>query len=152
MKARRQPPAKPAADDRRRELAAIHAAATKLGMDTADRNPASTYRTMLQAQAGVTSAADLDQAGRRRVRTYLMRLANPTPDTAPGARQQALIQRLWQQLGQAGALDDPTPAGLAAFIRRMHGVDSARWLTAIQGGTIIEALKAWKDRHANGSR
>lgn len=34
--------------DRRRHIAAIHAAAAKLGMDTADKNPASDYRAMLQ--------------------------------------------------------------------------------------------------------
>ena len=72
-----------------RQLAAIHAAAAKLGMDTADRSPTSTYRTVLQRQGGKLSAADLDQAGRKRVLAYLLRLSNPTPNKAPGDRPPA---------------------------------------------------------------
>lgn len=145
---RRQALASMAADDRRRQLAAIHAAAAQLGMDTADKSPTSTYRTMLQAQAGTVSAADLDEAGRRKVLAYLLRQLNPTQRPAgKAATQLAYIERLWRELGQSGALRDGSEAGLKTFVRKMHGVDSALWLSAAQGSQVIEALKGWLARH-----
>jgi phage gp16-like protein len=58
-------------DTRRRELAKIHLAAKALGLDAADKDPNSDYRSMLWAVARVRSAADLDEAGRRRVLDHL---------------------------------------------------------------------------------
>lgn len=139
-------------EQRRRELAAIHAAATKLGMDTADKSPSSDYRTMLHAQAGVTSAAQLDARGRKRVLRYLLTLqgpaAAPHADEPPQARK---IRALWHALGKAGALKDPSPAGLAAFVRGRFAVDALRWLTALQAAQLIEALKDWLARTPGGS-
>lgn len=50
---------------RRAELAAIHVAKAQLGLDD------DTYRELLNTIAGVTSARDLDDAGRRRVLDHL---------------------------------------------------------------------------------
>lgn len=58
-------------DSRRRELAKIHLAAKALGLDANDKDPNSDYRRMLWAVARVRSAADLDEAGRRRVLDHL---------------------------------------------------------------------------------
>ncbi len=143
------------ADARRRDLAAIHAAAATLGMDTADRDPSTPYRTVVRVQGreDVTSAAELTAAGRRRVLAYLLeqgRLAGrgappPRPRTVP-ASQLDVIRGLWAQLGTAGALRDPSAEGLTAFVKRTTGVDAPRWLTAAQGSRVIEALKAWLAR------
>lgn len=141
-----------AADKRRRDLAAIHAAAAKLGMDTADRNPGSEYRTMLQAQGGATSAADLTADGRRRVLAYLQRLHNPAGRPKRTESQQEHIERRWRQLGEAGAINDASPESLARFVKRLAGVDNLRWITAMQGAKIIEALKAMQARHAAAHR
>lgn len=137
------------ADDRRRKLAAIHAAATKLGMDTADKSPGSVYRVMLQAQGGVLSAADLDEAGRRRVLAYLLKRLNPNgQSTRVVPPQQELMQRLWAQLGTLGVIADASPAALVKFIKRMHGVDNIGWLSVPQISKTIEAIKAIAARHA----
>ena len=141
-----------AADKRRRDLAAIHAAAAKAGMDTADRNPGSEYRTMLQAQGGATSAADLTADGRRRVLAYLQRLANPNGRPPRSESQQENIERRWRHLGQAGAIADASPESLARFVKRLAGVDNLRWITAMQGAKIIEALKAMQARHDAAQR
>lgn len=130
----------PTADDRKRKLAAIHAAAAKLGMDTADKDPGSEYRSMLKAHGGVTSAADLTAEGRRRVLAYLLK------QTSGG--QVGLIGRLWAELGAAGKLRNPTAKGLDEFILKTQGVASANWLTAAKANNVIEALKAWKARAA----
>lgn len=135
------------AADRRRKLAAIHAAAAKLGLDTADKSPGSAYRTILQAQGGVTSAADLDADGRRKVLAYLLRQANPTGTPAPkGGWQLAKIEALWRELGATGALRDPSPTGLADFVQARQGVSSPLWLNTQQANHVVEALKAWKAR------
>lgn len=71
------------APPRNRDLAAIHAMATKLGMDTADQNQQSEYRAMLFTVGGPTaerdgkrSASHLDHVGRARVREHLQRLVD----------------------------------------------------------------------------
>lgn len=135
------------ADDRKRQLAAIHAAAAKLGLDTADKSPSSEYRTLLQAQGGTTSAADLSEAGRKKVLAYLLRLSNPAKVMAhKDGWQVAKIEALWAELGAAGALRDPSAVGLQAFVYGRFKVNAARWLTAVQASQVIEALKAWKAR------
>lgn len=130
----------PPAEDRKRKLAAIHAAAAALGMDTADKDPGSVYRTMLRAQGGVSSAADLSADGRRRVLAYLLQQSS--------GGQAGLIKRLWAELGAAGKLRNPTARGLDEFILKTQGVASASWLTTAKANQVIEALKAWKVRAA----
>lgn len=66
---------------RRRQLAAIHCASAKGGLDE------ETYRAMLKRVAGVDSAADLDESGRRKVLVELDRLAGgqrPARPSYPG--------------------------------------------------------------------
>lgn len=128
------------ATDRRRELAAIHAAAASLGMDTADKSPDSVYRTVLRTQAGVSSAADLDAEGRRKVRAYLQRqLRNAQPGQA------GKIDSLWRRLGTAGALRDPTPAGLQALCRAHAG-------EIVMVPKAAQALRAMRDRTIRAER
>ena len=138
-------PAQDAAVQRRRDLAAIHAMAAQLGMDTADANPASTYRAMLLAHGGQTSAAALDPMGRQRVIQHLLRC---TRGVKRSLSQREFIELLWLQLGQAGKLDEPGPGGLSKFLHAMHGVHLASGLNTVQANRTIEALKAWKDRNA----
>lgn len=138
-------PGRPQDADRRRELAAIHATAAQLGLDTSDRDPGCAYRLLLQAQAGVSSAADADAAGRRRVLAYLRRQAGQAaPREVPRDGWQAEKMRtLWARLGAAGALTDPSEQGLLAFTQALTGVAALRWLDTRQGNRVIEALKAW---------
>lgn len=133
-----------AADMRRRDLAAIHAAAAAAGLDTADKDPSSTYRTVLftQGREGKYSAADLSPEGRRRVLLYLIKLTKGPQSSGMGGK----VEALWAALGKAGKLRDPSAEGLAEFITRRHGVQSVRWLTAIQAAQVIEAFKAWLAR------
>jgi hypothetical protein len=130
---------------RKRDLATIHKLAAQLGMDTADRSASSSYRSMLSAVGGSTSAAELGPEGRRRVIGHLL---NCVRGTRRSLSQREFIELLWLQLGQAGKLDDPTPGGLAKFIHGMHGVHLASGLNSAQANRTIEALKAWKARGA----
>jgi hypothetical protein len=134
--------------NRTRDLAAIHAAAAKLGLDTADKDPGSAYRTILRVQGGgKASAADMTDAERRRVLAYLIKLQGPAkkaPD--PDSFQAAKAKKLWAQLAVTGALKDNTEAGLKAFVKARFGVDSLRFMTALQASQLIEALKGWLAR------
>lgn len=133
--------------DRRRALAAVHAAAATLGLDTADKDPSSVYRTMVrvQGQEPVSSAASLSDAGLARLKLYICRQA------AEAAKQQrsgpgGKVERLWAELGKAGKLRDPSAQGLRAFLQNRHGVSHSKWLTAAQASEVIEAFKAWLAR------
>lgn len=130
---------------RRRDLAAIHAAAAKLGLDTADTNPRSDYRTMLQTIGGAASAADLSADGRRKVLIHLLKAQGVQIHTATGGHA-GRIERLWQQLHEAGATGDGSEAALHAFVGRMTGVSHPKWLDTRQGNVVIEALKSWLKR------
>lgn len=139
---------KPAASDRRRELSAIHAAAAQLGMDTSDPSPGSEYRALLARLAdGKTSAADLDARQRQAVIRELQHLLGRRGQRPADGWHAEHIRRLWAQLGQAGALDDPSERGLMKFVKNQVGRDALRFLSTREGNRIVEALKAWLARH-----
>lgn len=133
--------------DRRRTLAAIHAAASALGLDTADKDAASPYRTIIRVQGaeGVTSAAQLSDAALQRVALYLRKQQGKSTGGLAGR-----IESLWAELGRKGLLRDPSEEGLRAFLLNRYRVSSVRWLTAVQASHVIEALKAWAARGSPG--
>ena len=139
----RAPAGQAARFDRRRALASIHACASQLGLDTADKDAASPYRTIVRVQGGegVSSAAALSDAGLQRVQTYLRRQLGQA-----GGGMGGRIERLWAELGRAGKLRDPSSQGLSAYLQARYKVASARWLTAAQASHVIEAFKAWAAR------
>ncbi|MFN3302780.1 MAG: phage protein GemA/Gp16 family protein [Roseateles sp.] len=134
--------------DRRRHIAAIHAAATQLGMDTADKNPASDYRTMLQAVGGASSTTAMDEAALARVVKHLMRTLNPGGSQAKpkDGWHAEKMRKLWAELGKLGALRDPSDEGLRQFVQAQVGVSALRFLNTAQGNRIVETLKAWAAR------
>ncbi|TXI23043.1 MAG: regulatory protein GemA [Roseateles sp.] len=135
-------------DLRRRHIAAIHAAATKLGMDTADKSPASDYRTMLQAVGGATSTTAMNAEALARVMKHLMRTLNPNggkPRPKDGWQAEK-IRKLWAELAKLGVLNDPSEQGLARFVASQCKVETLRFLNTHQANRIVEALKAWVER------
>ena len=134
---------------RRSELAKIHLARKRLGLDD------ETYRTVVaRVCGGKTSAGDLDQGERGKLLDEFKRLGfieagsyttsiADFDDREPQAR---LIRCLWADLKAVGALHDSSEQALADFIRRATKVDSIRWLTAQQANVVIESLKQWKER------
>lgn len=132
---------------RHRHTAAIHACAAKLGLDTADKNPASEYRSMLLAVGGKTSTTDMDEAALKRVMVHLLRTLNPSDKPRPKDGWQAEKARnLWAELGQIGALKDPSDEGLRRFVEAQLGVSALRFLDTHQANRIVETLKAWLKR------
>lgn len=142
-------------DARRRELAAIHAQAAKLGLDTADKNPESEYRSLLWTVGRVRSAALLDQAGRLSVLDHLAqrgkRLRPPAPaaadlgaDPAFSADCVALGTKIKAQLA-AAALSWNYAHAIAA---RMFTVKRLEWCRPEQLRKIVAALEYSARRRA----
>lgn len=129
---------------RRADLAAIHAAAHALGMDVADQNPQSEYRSLLLKVGGHLSAADMNMEQRDAVKKHLQALQRRQ---GQGTLSQAdYVQLLWKQLGERGALQDPSQAGLRSFMERHGTASHPRLMGPAQGRKVIEALKAWLAR------
>jgi phage gp16-like protein len=130
---------------RTRELAKIHAVAWRqLGLDE------ETYRAMLHEVAGVTSAADLDAAGRARVLDHLARLGGRARHRYPGRPHNTenpetgpLLRKVEALLAEAGR-----PWSYAdALAKRMYSVDRTAWCKADQLRGIIAALTRDAARH-----
>ena len=117
----------------------IHMAATQLGMDTADQNENSEYRSMLWTVARVRSSALLDFAGRKKVIDHLKdcgaKLRTPRP--APTGDKAPLVGKIRAQLIALGNKPDAYADGMA---RKMFGVDRVEWCTPEQLVKIVSAL------------
>lgn len=124
------------ADRRRRQLAAIHAAKAKLGMDD------DTYRAMLHQVARVNSAAMLTEADRQRVIRHLGTLGDvgwKPIDTRSGLRRK--IER------QLEALDRPAAYG-DALAKRICKVEKLIWCDISQLRKVVAALAYQQRREA----
>lgn len=131
------------ADQRTRELAAIHVGKKALGLDD------ETYRAMLWTVARVESARDLDHAGRRAVIEHMRQrgferpVNRPAPPAEHGkkpqvpADRQALVDKLEALLAAAGRPWNY----VRAMARRMFKVDQLEWATADQLRRIVAALE-----------
>ena len=130
---------------RNAELAQIHIAKKDLGLDD------DTYRSMLFTVARVHSSKDLDFHGRKRVLAHMKargwknKPAAKAKSTRPLASddQSKKIRALWIELRDAGAVNDPSEAALAAYVRRMTKVSALQWLSVEQASRVIESLKKW---------
>jgi hypothetical protein len=135
---------------RRAELAKIHVAKKRLGLDDA------TYRGIVaRVCSGKTSAGDLDEAERSKLldefkqrfgfregNSYTKKLSD-FPDREP---QMQLIRCQWADLQALGALTDASDGSLMKFIQRTTGIARIEWLGPSDANKAIEGLKAWKAR------
>lgn len=131
---------------RTRELAQIHVALKQLGMSKDD------HRTLLTTVCGVSSAGDLDDAGRQRYLAHLKKLgfkpARRTGDrTQADDAQSRKIRALWLTLHALGAVRNASESALAAYVQRTTRVATLQWLNARQTETVIESLKKWAMRY-----
>ena len=143
-----------AKDRRRSELAKIHIGAKQLFDDDGD------YRAMLESVAGVRSAADADEAGRRRVIEHLKacgvrfgRPARERPRVRPAPEVEHLIRKI-----DALCINHPTgrkPRSYAEGILRRMTSDNHRtpleWAKPRQLGDVIAALENHRKRHGEGA-
>lgn len=134
-----------AKDSRNRELAKIHIAAKNLGMDE------DAYRDMLWAVARVRSAADLDEAGRRRVLDHLKACGFKSKRTSrprPSQDREALVGKV-RVLLHAMNLPDVYADGMS---KKMFHVERYEWCNPDQLHRLVAALEYHKRRHEKRTR
>ncbi len=76
------------------------------------------------------------------------------PKAKPGTRkladdaQSSKIRALWLDMHAAGIVKRAEESALAAYVKRLTGVDALQWLSTDQASTVIETLKKWQAREA----
>ena len=65
-----------------------------------------------------------------------------TRPLAPG-RQPRKMRALWLALYHLGEVRDPSEAALAAFAKRITGIDALQFLEPHEANAVIEGLKSW---------
>ena len=138
-------------------IAAIHTLKSKLKLSDDD------YRALLVNLTGKRSSKDMTLTEQQAVRDHLqslavrMGVAQPTrrrplsqsefdqvkKQTSPKERK---IWALWHQLGRDGLVRHTSATALHAWVERTVQVSALRFATDAQLDTLIEALKAWKER------
>lgn len=135
---------------RKKELAKIHVAKKVLALDD------DTYRAMLLKVTGKDSAGDLSQVQRTKVLDHLKTLGfkdekrrHPRAGTRPAdeSPEGAKIRALWLALFQLGEVQDSREAAIDAFVKRMTGKDSLRFVSSQRDvAKVIKTLRAWCER------
>jgi len=130
----------------------IFAGCRELGIDT------DTRKDLQRAATGKESLADMNEGELKLVINALVTKGFKPTKSGKGYRRAPradlrLVHVLWKKLGDAGVLDNPTRAGLNAFIRRRYGaawgavprdIDDLRDWEKID--TVIQALLQWCER------
>ncbi len=129
--------------DRKAMLAKVHLAKKALGLDE------DSYRAVLARITGRDSSAACQRRQLVDLLAEFKRLgwtgnsAGRPKSAKPHVRK---VFAVWGEMCRRGIPDNPTPAGLKAFVARMTGVDDPEWLDPARGRRVIEALKAWQER------
>jgi len=126
------------------DLARIHILQKQLGLSQDDAS------ALKLAITGKASSADMSYEQRAKLAAHMQNLLNKRSSKPSNVSWQAeKITQLWQQLGAAGALRDPSTQGLRAFVkaRSASGVSAPQFLPNAEARMIIEALKAMLARH-----
>lgn len=136
---------------------AIHVLKSKLRLTDED------YRALLLQLTKKSSSKDMSEAERQHVRDHLQMLAQrmgvvpPTqrrPYTpakfdqvkAAASPKERKVWALWHQLGRDGLVQNTGPQALNAWVERTVHVSALQFANSAQLDTLIEALKAWKER------
>lgn len=144
-------PAAPQRNDRARLIRLIHVARREIGMED------DAYRALVARLCnGKTSSADCDAIELERIIGHLkkagFKVRKPKAVKPAEARppatdpESAKLRALWLLLHQVGATESATEASLAAYVRRMTGVDALQFVRRGQRFALIEGLKAWAAR------
>ena len=138
-------------------IAAIHVLKSKLHLQDGD------YRALLLNLTGKASSKDLSEHQRRAVRNHMQQLAErmgvvqPTQQRphaqakfdqvkAAASPKERKVWAMWHQLGRDGLVRHTSAFALHAWVQRTVQVSALRFATDAQLDTLIEALKAWKER------
>lgn len=140
------------ADRRKRDLAAIHAMRKELALSE------DCYRSRVRQASGdrTDSAGELTAPERTALINQFRSLGAGRRGTSRPARpaltpQQRMVRGLWIALAEAGAVEDRSERGLAAWLKARFGVETLQWLQPPEAGQAIEQLKKWGNRVGEAS-
>jgi len=138
---------------RPRLIRLIHVAKRELAMDD------DTYRALLVTCTGQDTSTHLTDTELNKVLAHMKRrgfkVRHATHKSKPARKpsralaqspQDKKIRALWLSLHKHGVVRDPSEAALAAYVKRITGVDALQWLDIQQASQIIETLKQWQLR------
>lgn len=137
--------------DRQHLIRLIHVAKRDLALDE------DSYRAILQRIGKKTSAADLTIPELEKVLEHLKRSgfkvrskskpaqAKPSRPLAQDAESKK-IRALWLFLHELGTVKNPSEEALAAYVKRIAGVDALQWINGEQSERLIETMKKWAMR------
>lgn len=126
-------------------VAKVHLAKKHLHLDD------DTYRDVLRRMTGRDSAGTLSVYELERVVGEMRRLGW-AGETSRRSRTTAKphvrkVWAIWNDIVRLGGVRSEEPrAALRAWCERQAGVTDPEWLTVEQARSVIEALKAWRDR------
>ena len=143
--------------NRQRLIRLIHVAKRDLSMDD------DTYRAILLRIGKKASSADLTIPELEKVLEHLKRSGfkvrskskaapKQKPEQAKPSRPLAQdleskkIRALWLFLHELGAVKNPSEEALAAYVKRIAGVDALQWISGEQAERLIETMKKWAMR------
>lgn len=106
------------------------------------------WRALLQRCAGVASSTQITSLARANaVLAEFRRLGIGAATARPKlTAMQRKMWSLWQQLADAGRVDNRKMAGLLGYVKRQTGVEALAWLTWPQEYQVVESLKRWLAR------
>ncbi|SBW09218.1 Mu-like prophage protein gp16 [uncultured Alphaproteobacteria bacterium] len=129
--------------ERRRLIAAVHAAAKAHGLDE------ETYRDKIElvVGAGTRSASACSDAELRRVLDAINGAKSPSAYRAesPTARK---ARALWISAYNLGLIADASEGALRAWVARQNGVDDLAWVRPSKADAVITALKQMAKQRA----
>lgn len=143
--------------DRQGLIRLIHVAKRDLQLDD------DTYRAILQRVAGKESSSDLNISELEKVLEHMkrsgfkVRSKGKAPRTAKQAKakpsrplaqdaESRKVRALWLFLHQLDVVKNPSEEALAAYVKRIAGVDALQWINGEQAERLIETMKKWAMR------
>ena len=117
-----------------------------------------TYRDLLQSIGNASSSSELSDSKLEKVLEHMKRAGfkvrskrAAAPEKRPSRPLAAdpeskKIRALWLFLHQLGAVKNPSEAALAAYVKRIAGIDALQWASSAQAERIIETMKKWAMR------
>lgn len=122
-------------------IRAIYAACRAQGIDDDTRH---------DLQRAITGRASLSEMNLQEVTQVLEHLNKRGPAKRPALTPvQKKMWSLWQQLADAGLVEDRKMPALLAYISRQTGIEAQgalNWMNAAQEKSVVEALKRWLTR------
>lgn len=136
----------PADPARRRDLAAIHAAARAQGLDE------DTYRGLLERETGLTSAAAMDAAQRARVLRALGGRGGDGDGWRPHPKPPLVSDGQWKYIRDLVGKLHLDEQSFARVVRHITGLERPEWLDAPRAGDLIAGMIRLRDHTPTTSR